>query len=149
MMLVKKVLFFVLIGLFCAANLLAQNTKGTITRTVLDTNGDVVSGATVALLLFSVGVAQSFRRGITSRLWLDYTSNYFLNAQNTLRGGTNTLVNASVNIPFRDNRFNLQIFATNLFNSKYFYYGAHSVFGIDASPGQPLQVYASLKYRFK
>lgn len=38
-MLVRKALFFVVIGLFCATNLSAQNTKGTITGTVLDPNG--------------------------------------------------------------------------------------------------------------
>lgn len=55
----KKVLFFVVIGLFCAANIFAQNTKGTILGTVLDPNGAVVPNAKVTLTDMNRGVSQN------------------------------------------------------------------------------------------
>lgn len=55
----KKVLFFALIGLFCATNLFAQNTKGTITGTVLDPNGAVVPNAKITLTDTNRGFSQN------------------------------------------------------------------------------------------
>jgi len=55
----KKAVFFVVIGLFCAANLFAQNTKGTITGTVLDPNGAVVPNVKVTATDTNRGVSQN------------------------------------------------------------------------------------------
>ncbi|MBC7933052.1 MAG: TonB-dependent receptor [Rubrivivax sp.] len=116
------------------------------TGEAVDLTGRTVRGVPPHLL--SVGVGKAFRGGTNARLWLDYASNYFVDAENRLRAGAHGLVNASLTLPFQDGRFEVGVLGTNLLNRRYFYFGGFGSDIIEAFPGQPLQIYATARYRF-
>jgi iron complex outermembrane receptor protein len=112
---------------------------------VFDYTGKRVAG--VPEHLFAFGLDKGLARGISTRTWLTFVGNYFANSPNTIRAGQHTLLNASVTLPFRDNKYELQIQGTNLTNRKFNYFLGFGDLR-EAYPGLPFQLSASFKYRF-
>lgn len=116
------------------------------TGAVVNLSGKKVTG--VPNHIASFGLGKTFRKGINLRGWFDFAGNYFIDTQNTVRQGRNGLLNASINIPFKDGKYDFRLSATNLLNANYHYFIGFGTGPIRAFPGLPLQLTGSFRYRF-
>jgi iron complex outermembrane receptor protein len=115
-------------------------------NTVYDFSGKTVRS--IPEHLWSLGLTKGFANGISGRVWFDYTGDYYFTPDNRLRGGGFGLLNASVSVPFSDQRWEAQVAATNVTDKRYYYFAGYGDGALEAYPGVPFELSARLKFRF-
>jgi iron complex outermembrane receptor protein len=113
----------------------------------IDYSGKKVKAIPPHLATFAV--THTLRNGISVSAGVDAASRSFIDGQNTIKKGGYALLNASAQIPFGPRSpWLLQVNATNLLNLDYYYYLGYLEVR-EAFPGQPIQVGATLRYRWQ
>jgi outer membrane receptor protein involved in Fe transport len=98
--------------------------------------------------LVSFSVTHTLGRGIVLTAGIDGASRSYIDGNNTVKKGGYALVNAAAQVPLDLRRlWTLQVTVTNVLNQEYYYYLGYLDFR-QAYPGQPIQVGATLRYRW-
>lgn len=117
------------------------------TGEVVDLSGRQVAGQPRHML--SLGAEGRLAGGLGLGAWWDFSGDYFVDGGNALRDGAFGLLNARLSFePRALPRLSGQIVATNLLDRRYAYLLGSVNAPLQASPGLPRQVSASLRLKF-
>lgn len=97
----------------------------------------------------ALGATRRFANGVALDAWCELNGDYFIDGENTLRGGSFALLNARLAFtPRALPRVSAQVVATNLLDRRYDYLLGSVNAPLQASPGLPREISASLRLDF-